>query len=179
MNIKTYTRKDVLSEVVMDYEDEVPQNDSDSNDEWDWDGHSNLQELIVEADTSKPESILKGRRIVDMQHVINEMLELGKHGKVCTMGSFKLVKELRVGLFTKFQFHCDNCDKYKTVTSEPIEQRHELNDAFVWGAVSVGIGFSQAEELISIMNTPTMGHKKFRKHEMRLGKVRHFFSTKT
>lgn len=135
-----------------------------------------LEELLIErVEKEYQEEVVVGRRIVDINHLVREITLLATHNKVCTAGRFYLVKELKKGLFSKFQFHCDNCNKDAFVTSEPIEKSNELNDALVWGAVSVGIGYSQSDELLGIMDVPIMGPKKFRQHESRVGKVRLFF----
>lgn len=130
-----------------------------------------LPELVVEPGETECLELI-GRRIVDIDHLVKEISHMATHYKVCTSGRFQLRKELKKGLFSRLKFQCDNCDKINYVTTEPVDRENELNDAIVWGAVSVGIGFSQTEELLGIMDVPSIGSKKFRKHETRVGKVR-------
>lgn len=132
-----------------------------------------LPQLLVDSTASEShEPIVVGRRIVDISHFVKEIASMANHKNVCTTGHFKLVKETKKGLVSRLHFHCDNCDRDRFVTTEPIDKEEELNDALVWGAVSVGIGYSQTEELLGVMDIPTMGPKKFRKHETRVGQVR-------
>ncbi|XP_039278729.1 uncharacterized protein LOC120350228 [Nilaparvata lugens] len=55
------------------------------------------------------------------------------------------------------------------VTSEPSNQKEDVNDALVWGAMVVGIGFSQLDEMMSVLDVPIMGHNKYKSHETRVG----------
>lgn len=64
----------------------------------------------------------------------------------------------------------DNCEKEFILTSEPIGRKQEVNDAVVWGALSVGIGYHQTKELFSVLDIPTMGCNKFQKQE-KIGEV--------
>lgn len=160
-NPKTYERKS--NESVTENMDICPE-DSDMDE--------GLPQLLVDCKGSEShEPIVVGRRIVDISHFVKEITSMANHSKVCTTGHFVLVKETKKGLVSKLHFHCDNCDGDRFVTTEPIDKEDDLNDALVWGAVSVGIGYSQTEELLGVMDIPSMGPKKFRKHESRVGQV--------
>lgn len=131
-----------------------------------------LPPLVIEPTTTKSEGLsIKGRRIVDMEHILNQFEIMANHPKHCTMGKYKYLKENRNGLFCEWIYYCDNCEKEFVVTSEPIDSKQEINDAVVWGSLSVGIGYNQVEELFSVMNVPIMCQDKFQKHEKKVGKV--------
>lgn len=131
----------------------------------------NLPDLIVEKCEVNLTEGLTGRRVVDINHVMNQLVHLVNHSKQCTMGKYEYEKEIVEELYSKFIFYCDQCKKYTTVTSEPNATKHELNDGLVWGALSIGIGYDQVEEMFSVMNVPIMGRNKFRAHEKKIGKV--------
>lgn len=138
----------------------------------------NLPELIIENCEVNLTEGLTGRRVVDINHLMNQLIRLASHNKKCTMGRFEYEKEIVDGLYSKFIFHCDQCKNYSTVTSEPNATKNELNDGLVWGALSVGIGYDQVEELFSVVNIPIMGRNKFKKHEKKVGKVNYFLLVK-
>lgn len=87
------------------------------------------------------------------------------------MGKYKFQTEIVSGFFSKWIYYCDNCEKQYVITSEPDGFKEEANEAFVWGAMSIGIGYSQAQEMMSVMDVPVMGANKFRLHEKKIGQV--------
>lgn len=132
-----------------------------------------LPPLIVErVSVDDEEVVLKGRRIVDMNHVLKQLEIVAMHPKHCTMGKYKLKRESISGLFCNWVYYCDNCEKDFIVTSDPLNQKDEINDALSWGAMSVGIGYSQVEELFSVLDLPIMSQRKYTAHEAEVGKVR-------
>lgn len=155
----------------MDHEnkDELVCIDSDSTD---CDTEYELPPLLVEHVEPPPEEAkLVGRRIVNIAHVLNQLQIIAKHSQVCTMGKYVFEKEIVSGLFSRWIYNCDNCGKSYTVTSDSLDLKEECNDAFVWGSLSIGIGYAQAQEMLSIMDVPVMGTAKFRAHERKIGKV--------
>lgn len=109
-----------------------------------------------------------GNRIVNISHLAGQFRQMANHEQICTGGRFSLIGENRNGFHTTFEFQCV-CGATKTVTSDKNETT--LNDAAVWGSMSIGIGRTQMEELFSVMNIPVMAAKTFRKHEIKIGKV--------
>lgn len=129
--------------------------------------------LIVERVPYDDEEVnLSGRRVVDINHVLKQLQIISSHPNKCTMGKYKLKKEYLSGLFSKWTFWCDNCEKEFVVTSVPPNQEEEVNDALSWGAMSVGVGYSQIEEMFSVLDIPVMSHKKYKHHEEKIGQVR-------
>lgn len=105
---------------------------------------------------------------------MKQLESLGNHPKHCTMGKYKYKRESLNGLYATWHYHCDNCNKEFAVTSEPVDRKKEVNDALVWGAMSVGIGYSQVEEMFTLLDVPIMNHNKYTNHEIRVGNVSNF-----
>lgn len=130
-----------------------------------------LPDLLIEPCNDTQDLNITGRRVVNINHVLAQLQKISSHHRQCTMGKYKFNREVVSGLFSKFIFYCDNCESEVAVTSEPEDRRQEVNDAVVWGALSIGIGHSQIQELFGVMDVPVMGPKKFKLHEKRVGKV--------
>lgn len=139
------------------------------------DSECSLPELLIEQGSPEPENTITGRRIVDINHVLRQLEIISSHGRVCTMGRYKFQRKVVNGLISTFYYYCDNCEKECSFTNEPTEKGQEINNAIVWGSVSIGIGYSQTEELLSVLDVPMMGRKKFVVHEKKIGKVSNYF----
>ncbi|KAK5639970.1 hypothetical protein RI129_010781 [Pyrocoelia pectoralis] len=79
------------------------------------------------------------------------------------MGKMNFFKEQRNGFRSQFIFKCDICERRICVTSHVPED--DINFAFVWGITSIGAGYSQGEELFSVLNVPFMTKRKYKKVE--------------
>ncbi|XP_063223710.1 uncharacterized protein LOC134531760 isoform X5 [Bacillus rossius redtenbacheri] len=132
------------------------------SDEW-------LPQLTV---TTEPAVVeITGRRIVNISHLLKQLTELAKHGNVCTQGQYKITSERRVGVMSYLYYECIMCEKTVTVTTEEDTRKEEVNDAFVWGALSVGIGHYQSQEMMAILDVPIMDKRKWQRHEIRIEEV--------
>ncbi|KAL5237597.1 hypothetical protein ACI65C_005007 [Semiaphis heraclei] len=125
-----------------------------------------LNVVFVKSD----EPMLSGRRLVDIEHFMKQIMELGKHGSKCTMGRYALINEVQNGVAFKLYFKCNVCNRHQVVTSEKEQCLDSVNNVFVWGALSIGIGHRQAEDLLAVMNCPSPSFKKFKRHEVLIGK---------
>lgn len=118
------------------------------------------------------DELLTGRRIVNLGHVLREYGKVLDHKNHCTMGKMEFIKESSQGFLTYLYFYCDNCEKTKIITSEPVgPSGNDINKAGVWGALSIGIGHSQCEEFFSVLDVPFMTPKKFVKETRGLKEV--------
>lgn len=90
--------------------------DIEDNNESDCD----LPVLIAERSTETNELPPKGRRIVDIGHVMKQVELVASHSKHYSMGKYKYKKERKNGLFCTWIYYCDNCENEYTVTSEPL-----------------------------------------------------------
>lgn len=62
----------------------------------------NLPELIIESCEVNLTEGLTGRRVVDINHLMNQLIRLASHNKKCTMGRFEYEKKIVDGLYSKF-----------------------------------------------------------------------------
>lgn len=137
---------------------------------------SELPDLIVDKDTSllPITELISGNRCVDIAHVFKQMESIHSHKNECTMGRYTFQAEKRCGFYSTWRFVCETCNKVRDISSHNEEFAEDINDAVVWGAVSVGIGYSQVEEMFSIMDIPVMSSKKFQKHESTIQQVTYY-----
>lgn len=98
-------------------------------------------------------------------------MKLGKHSLRCTMRRYVLVKEVQNGVGFNLHFKCVVCGRYQVVALEKEPSLDNVNNAFVQGALSIGIGQRQAEDLFAIMDCPSLSFKKCKRHEALIGKV--------
>ncbi|KAF2898134.1 hypothetical protein ILUMI_08043, partial [Ignelater luminosus] len=129
-----------------------------------------LPDLELERETCGTPSVLDGNRIVDISYFIEEVKKIGIHDSTCTMGKMKFIKEHRRGVTSKLLFGCDTYCKTLHVQTQPENTVETSNEALVWGSLSIGIGFSQLQELLSVLNTPTMAKKTYNRYEINVWK---------
>lgn len=137
-------------------------------------GDENLPPMECEADESyrSISDIMEGRRIVNLGHVLKEYGKVLNHKYKCTMGRMDFIKETRKGLISYLHFYCDNCGKHYVITTDCTgKSLQDVNNAVVWGSLSVGIGHSQCEELLGVLEIPFMTPKKFVSETHHLKKV--------
>ncbi|KAF2889230.1 hypothetical protein ILUMI_10915 [Ignelater luminosus] len=125
--------------------------------------------LELERETCGTPPVLDGNRIVDISYFIEEVKKIGIHDSTCTMGKMKFIKEHRRRVTSKLLFGCDTC-KTLHVQTQPENTVETSNEALVWGSLSIGIGFSQLQELLSVLNTPTMAKKTYNRYEINVWK---------
>lgn len=137
--------------------------------------------IIVDASVSAPApetATISGRRIISPAHFIAAIRDLDKH-HCCSEEKFVYKSERQVGLWSEFKFSCDECHEVRTVTTDPIAEPTPLkdktklgvNDSAVWGFTSVGSGYANLNEVLSVLEIPTMSKGAFSRREESLGKV--------
>ena len=143
-----------------------------------------LNDLHVEANTHEKgsnhvasyiESLqsLEGRRIIDIKCFMTEVLQMVNHHPFsCSLETVRFISEKRIGLQSTFCFKCSMCNKsFKLHTENDLvgnqkpNPGNNANNAFVSGTISIGNGFSQAQELAGVLNLPFMAKKTFSNHE--------------
>ena len=106
---------------------------------------------------------ISGRRIVDIK-LIFESITSFKHLELFKCGAchLRIVKELRIGLISKFTLQCSMCKEVAIVSTDKIEPNHmDINKATVLGTISTGGGHSQLEELLAFCDIPCMSFRTF------------------
>ncbi|XP_045455750.1 uncharacterized protein LOC123665502 [Melitaea cinxia] len=110
---------------------------------------------------------ITGRRIVDINFLLEELQKKGSHSDLfdCKSNYFHLVGEKRLGLTSVFKFQCRMCKKICLIHSEDTNNTEQvnLNIAATTGIVASGIGYSQFEELCSSMDVPIFSPNYYNK----------------
>ncbi|KAI4454827.1 exonuclease phage-type/recb c-terminal domain-containing protein [Holotrichia oblita] len=126
----------------------------------------NMPPLEIEPDLSYKtiSDVLRGRRIVNLAHVLKEYENIILHRTKCSMGRMDIVKETRRGIISLLHFHCMNCEKSYVISTDPSwKDNDSSNTSIVWGSLSVGLGHSQCEEIFGILDIPFMATKTYAK----------------
>lgn len=100
-----------------------------------------------------------GRRIVDFFSFYCQIKEIDNHNKVmgCSISNCNIIKENCYGLRSKFTLKCNMCNmEFILSTEDDRMESMDLNTASVAGAMCIGIGHSQLQELLSSMEIPAM-----------------------
>ncbi|KAH8040496.1 hypothetical protein HPB51_011192 [Rhipicephalus microplus] len=165
---RTEVTADVCDEVAADY----------------WDGLGvdehlpNLCFSNASNETSSQCMNISGRRVVSVVHFIKAIQELGNHRCASPHGGFfELQTERRVGFWSEYTFKCNGCAENRKVTTDPVAEPTPLtektalgvNDAAVWGFMSIGSGHSHLEEAMSVMEIPAMSKGSFLRREESIG----------
>lgn len=127
-----------------------------------------MHELTVDVDTNDGLAGINGCRIVDLKHVIQWAFTLEKHRSKCESSKIEFVSENKDGFVSDLEFKCSMCNKfwnYKTSGS------NQMNNSFVWATVTSGSYYTQAAQIMSLMDIPVMSSQKFQKIERKLGQV--------
>jgi hypothetical protein len=130
-------------------------------------------ELLVEQDAapSRGDGLdsIQRRHIVSLPHVLRQWTAILLHRSECTAGEMRLHKEHNKGLHTKLTFKCSMCGRTAELDTDPAGD--SLNTALAWGGLSIGVGFSQVQELFAVLNVAAPGARYYRKCERQVGSV--------
>lgn len=116
----------------------------------------------------------KGRRIVDMSHVFNQIQNSGNHvsGLGCNFMNVEFLNENTRGFTSSWTFICKMCNSKTIITSEDQNNLDiiPLNKAAVNATVAAGIGFTQLAELTAAMDILCMSPSTYSKYNDLLSK---------
>ncbi|KAF2891097.1 hypothetical protein ILUMI_15076 [Ignelater luminosus] len=103
-----------------------------------------LPDLEIEVEAYDNISIkrLEGCRVVNVEYFVQETKKLAMHDIKCTMGKMRFQTEMQCGITSTFQYDCDTCDKTININTHPTESRKNVTESFVWGTLSVSMGYS-------------------------------------
>ncbi|KAF2896226.1 hypothetical protein ILUMI_09949 [Ignelater luminosus] len=110
---------------------------------------------------------LVGNRIVDILYVLECLKRINLHGERfgCSINNLVFTLERRYGLRSELFFKCDMCNEtFKLSTVDPNGTSMNLNTTAVAGCMSTGNGYSNIEELLSVMNIPPMSSSTYKEH---------------
>ena len=109
---------------------------------------------------------VNGRRIFDIGHLFKQILNGKKHEPFeCSIINMEILNEKINGLCSTFYLKCNFCNKIEVLTSDSeIGHEKNINSSVVLGAISTGIGYTQVNELASILNMPFVSPNTFNKY---------------
>lgn len=117
---------------------------------------------------------IEGRRIVDLFAFVEQLRVISLHNEGnCSFSQLQIQKEIRIGFHSKIIFNCKGCNanfRVYTNDDEKTTNTIDINSAAVLGTNMIGIGYSQLEQLSSIIDVPPMCNDKFKKLNDYLGK---------
>lgn len=126
--------------------------------------------LVEEAKELTSWDKLTGNRIFNPGYVIPVILQIqSSHTRKCTAGTLEFKKEVRSGLYCKWIIECDMCHREYQIKNDKLET--VSNTSGTWAALSSGIGFAQFENMLSLMNVPSLCQNTFIKEEQYIEKV--------
>jgi len=118
------------------------------------------------------ENLPEGRRIVDISFMWNEIhrtFDNHARGIECQFKDWKLINSRRRGFMTQLFFKCQMCHYEANIWSEPTKpETLDINTAAVAGSITMGIGYSQLEELCAAINIPSMSEPTYVKYRENL-----------
>lgn len=131
-----------------------------------WSDNCDLEELEVEVENGSidKKATVCGRRLVNVANLFNKLQQIEHMGFGCTFKELELVSEQRIGIVSCFNFKCKMCRKIEKIWTED----EDLDTVAVSGALSVGIGYSQTEELFSSLDIPFMSNQLYQKCNKKL-----------
>lgn len=116
--------------------------------------------------------VIQGRRIVDINFFIEKIQALNNHSNFgCTFADMYLISEDKSGFKSGFKFKCKMCNIEQILWNEDISEKQNINTDVVTGIMSIGCGYSNMEELFSILNIPSMCNNTFIKEHERVSKA--------
>lgn len=112
-------------------------------------------------------NIFDGRRIIDFQYFWDQIKKINNHNKAtdCTIDNLQLLKEHKEGLQSTFFLKCNMCNmKFKLQTSDNSATANmDVNRGAVTGAIMIGIGNSNLNELLASVDLPTLTQHHYSK----------------
>lgn len=109
---------------------------------------------------------LQGRRIIDFMFFMDRIKALNNHNAAfgCTIDNLRFVKEVQSGLHSVFFMKCNMCNiELKLQTSDRSNGGMDANHGAVTGAIMIGCGQSNLDELLASVDLPVLGQKRYTK----------------
>lgn len=101
--------------------------------------------------------------MVDIGFLCEQIFNYKNHDPFgCGLPDMVVVKQQQRGLATTYQLKCKMCGIVNNLETErKTTNMIPINDAVTLGAISIGIGYSQCEELFANLNVPFMAEGTF------------------
>lgn len=128
--------------------------------------------LFEHSDTIKENNFPSGRVICDVEFVLTQARQLERHCFDCRFnGKMIFSRVTRLGLVHTYHFICNQklCGHTEKILTD--REKKSLNQLAVLGAMSVGNGFSQEEQIFSTMNMSYMSKNTYSNCEKVAGNI--------
>jgi hypothetical protein len=104
----------------------------------------------------------EGRRIFTIGAVESALNAAIKHKSVCTAANMFIKSEKRIGLQSKLEVKCTNCNRPSIWISTDDEHCSvPINEAVVWGANVTGAGYTSFKHSMAALDVPFMSNTSF------------------
>lgn len=110
--------------------------------------------------------LLEGRRLVAIDYFLEQLQSSSNiHISGCSFVDMIVIKENKLGLKSIITFKCKMCNATLDVSTDYDEDTvMKVNEAAAFGTISSGIGYSIANDFMSILNVPFMAFNTFNKY---------------
>lgn len=115
---------------------------------------------------------LEGRRIIDLLFFMDQIKTISNHNSAfaCTIDNLQFVKEVQYGLYSDFIMQCNMCNtKLRLQTSDRSKAGMDANHGAVMGAIMIGCGQSNLDELLASVDLPLLRQKRYAKCHDEIG----------
>lgn len=126
--------------------------------------------MVIEVERLVKEVPLpESRKIVDLARFVEDIRRVERHTMICNFGgSLVHTRTEHMGISSVLHYRCCKilcCATEYVWTSNP----ESIHMDSVWGALSIGIGHSQSEELFAVIQTQYMSATTYQKYERLCG----------
>lgn len=109
-------------------------------------------------------------RIINIAKFFKDLQEVCSHGNMdCGLKSVEIIAERKLGLVSNLKLKCSMCNETFIICCNDPEI--DLNINAIAGAVAIGCGNSQLNELLAAMDLPQISHNIFTKRMDTVNKV--------
>lgn len=106
--------------------------------------------------------VIQGRRTVDINFFTEKIQALNNHSNFeCTFPDMYLISEDKSSFKRFFKFKCKMCNIEQILWTEDISGNRNINTDAMTGIMSIGCGYSNVEELFSILKILSMCNNTF------------------
>ncbi|XP_045509000.1 uncharacterized protein LOC123704641 isoform X2 [Colias croceus] len=158
--------QDIFSSLIEDFV--IPENRMQSTAE----ELDDIQEFEIGVESNvltKSLFRIEGRRIVDFNHLFDQIKTLSDHnpGLGCSISNMQIIREKLIGLESVIHFQCNMCNQKFQINScetSPDESNDmTINHAALTGAMLIGCGRTNLNELLTAMDLPKLNQKTYNK----------------
>ncbi|CAH2106686.1 unnamed protein product [Euphydryas editha] len=120
-------------------------------------GDDEQNEISIEQNCSSKEYNPKGRRIVEIGYLFEQLIQINSHTSLfdCRMEYLIIIKEKKAGLNSTFELLCKMCgEKFTLETVRKDDNKMDINQEVVAGIMSTGAGYAQITTVLAYADIP-------------------------